>query len=91
MRWSGRIFWLLAFEEVESLWLRVERKKDLSGPSTLNPHPSTNLHLLPAFTLDCSKIGHGKSYPVTAALLLPNVHGISRADPRIKLAKNCKR
>jgi hypothetical protein len=35
-------------------------------------------------------IGLGKSYPVTAAQLLPILTGISRADPLIKLAKNCR-
>ncbi len=47
------------------------------------------LNLVPAFTAACATIGRGNSYPVTAAQLLPNVHGISRADPLIKLAKNC--
>ena len=48
------------------------------------------LNLLPAFTAARATIGLGKSYPVTAAQLLPNLHGISRADPLIKLAKNCR-
>ena len=43
----------------------------------------------PPSPLLAQAIGHGKSYPVTAAQLLPITHGISRADPLIKLAKNC--
>jgi hypothetical protein len=37
MRWTGQIFWLLAFEEVESLWLIVESGRfAFSLVSTLN-------------------------------------------------------
>src|SRR2546430_16347784 len=49
MRWSGRIFWLLAF-----------------GIRFLERAPSSRLH-----PRTLSGIGLGKSYPVTAAQLLP--------------------
>ncbi len=71
--------------------MRVERNGNLFDPGTLNlqlstdPAPSSRLHRPLA-----QAIGHGKSYPVTAAQLLPITHGISRADPLIKLAKNCR-
>jgi len=35
-------------------------------------------------------IGPGKSYPVTAAQLLPNLTGIPRTAPRPQLTKNCR-
>src|SRR5437870_3811271 len=35
-------------------------------------------------------IGPGKSYPVTAAQLLPNLTGIPRTAPRLQLTKNCR-
>src|SRR5207244_12848353 len=89
MRWSGRIFWLLACEEVESLWLGDEskRKRSLSlnsQHSTLNCFtPSSRLHRYPLGT-----IGLGKSYPVTAAQLLPVSTGFLAPIHFFKLAKN---
>ena len=51
MRWTGQIFWLLAFEDVESLSLRDESQSQACLPySTLNTQVSTGLHLPPAFT-----------------------------------------
>jgi hypothetical protein len=58
MRWSGRIFWLLASA------------------------------LLPAFTPAVAGIGLGKSYPVTAAQLLPAYTGFLAPIHFFKLAKN---
>src|ERR1700730_5731874 len=37
-----------------------------------------------------SGIGPGKSYPVTAAQLLPNLTGIPRTAPQPQLTKNCR-
>jgi hypothetical protein len=46
--------------------------------------------LFPAFTLPLrGMIGLGKSYPVTAAQLLPILTGIPRTAPRPQLTKNC--
>jgi hypothetical protein len=71
MRWTGQIFWLLAFEEVESQF-------------------STGLHLPPAFTPENSgDWPNGKSYPVTAAQLLPIRTGFLAPIHFFKLAKNC--
>ena len=71
MRWTGQIFWLLAFEEVET-------------------QLSTGLHLLPAFTPENSGDWPiGKSYPVTAAQLLPIRTGFLAPIHFFKLAKNC--
>jgi hypothetical protein len=57
MRWTGQIFWLLAFEEVESQF-------------------STGLHLLPRLhPRNSGDWPIGKSYPVTAAQLLPILTG----------------
>jgi hypothetical protein len=70
MRWTGQIFWLLAFEEVESQF-------------------STGLHLPPAFTPENSgDWPNGKSYPVTAAQLLPIRTGFLAPIHFFKLAKN---
>jgi len=50
MSWTGRIFWLLAFEEVEGLRLSVEQRETRLRPSTLNPQtlnqpsPFSRLH-----------------------------------------------
>jgi hypothetical protein len=65
MRWTGQIFWLLAFA-------RFEKHASFSPPS-----PSRSR----------GTIGLGKSYPVTAAQLLPNLTGIPRTGPLIKLHK----
>jgi hypothetical protein len=60
-----------------ALWLsRVFEKHASFSP----PSPSKNLR----------RLAHGKSYPVTAAQLLPNLAGIPRTGPLIKLAKNCR-
>ena len=58
--------------------------------STLNTQLSTGLHLLPAFTPEkFSGIGPiGKSYPVTAAQLLPIRTGFLASIHFFKLAKN---
>jgi|GEM_PF-7018093 len=37
------------------------------------------------------RLAHGKSYPVTAAQLLPNLTGIPRTGPLIKLNKELSR
>jgi hypothetical protein len=91
MRWTGQIFWLLAFEEVESLWLRDESQTQACPPcSTLNTQLSTGLHLLPAFTPETfsGDWPDGKSYPVTAAQLLPILTGFLAPIHFFKLAKN---
>ncbi len=48
----------------------------------------TNLPLLPAFTPAEAGIGRGKSYPVTAAQLLPVFTGFLAPIHFFKLAKN---
>jgi hypothetical protein len=65
----------------------VERANILA-PGFRRPTSETHTFFPPSPPL-AQAIGHGKSYPVTAAQLLPIMHGISRADPLIKLAKNC--
>ena len=48
MRWNGQIFWLLASEEVESLWLRVESRLFANRRlSTPNHQLSTRSSFLP--------------------------------------------
>jgi hypothetical protein len=66
MRWTGQIFWLLAYDAC-------------AAP-----------HLVPAFTPGIvSGIGPiGKSYPVTAAQLLPVLTGFLAPIHFSKLAKN---
>jgi hypothetical protein len=66
MRWTGQIFWLLAYDACEAP------------------------HLLPAFTPEIvSAIGSiGKSYPVTAAQLLPILTGFLAPIHFSKLTKN---
>ncbi len=98
MRWSGQIFWLLASEAVEGFWLRVERREELfCSPQPLNcstsqlASPPSRLHPRPSRRLACSpECFRGRevvsSYSSATA---PDSHGISRADPLIKLAKNC--
>jgi len=69
--------------------LRDESEREaFSLLSTLNPQPSTNLSLLPAFTPAEAGIGPGKSYPVTAAQLLPVFTGFLAPIHFFKLAKN---
>jgi hypothetical protein len=71
MRWTGQIFWLLAFEEVESQF------SNWSSPSSrLHPRNSGDWPI-------------GKSYPVTAAQLLPIRTGFLAPIHFFKLAKNC--
>jgi hypothetical protein len=103
MRWTGQIFWLLAFGAVESLSLRVEKIKKRFWPlSTLNPHLSTVLRLLPAFTASLwETIGSWEVVSSYSSATAPGLHGISCADPRseptsetgrdgfFKLTKNC--
>jgi hypothetical protein len=65
MRWTGQIFWLLAYNAC-------------AAP-----------HLLPAFTPETFRgLAHGKSYPVTAAQLLPIRTGFLAPAHFFKLAKN---
>ena len=73
MRWNGQIFWLLGFEDVESLWLRDESQRNISAFSQLS-----RLNSQLAFTFfppsPPKAFGDwpsGKLYPVTAAQLLP--------------------
>ena len=67
MRWTGQIFWLLAFGS------------DIS----------VGHHLLPAFTPETfGDWPNGKSYPVTAAQLLPIRTGFLAPIHFFKLAKN---
>jgi hypothetical protein len=71
MRWTGQIFWLLAFEAVES-W-------DLSTAFAFFPPSPPKL---------CGDWPNGKSYPVTAAQLLPSFTGFLAPIHFSKLAKN---
>jgi hypothetical protein len=65
MRWTGQIFWLLAYDA------------------------SATPHLLPAFTPEIfGDWPNGKSYPVTAAQLLPIHTGFLAPIHFSKLAKN---
>ena len=66
MRWTGQIFWLLAYDAC-------------AAP-----------HLLPAFTFEIlfDDWPNGKSYPVTAAQLLPILTGFLAPIHFSKLAKN---
>ena len=65
MRWTGQIFWLLAYDAYAAS------------------------HLLPAFTPENSgDWPNGKSYPVTAAQLLPIHTGFLAPIHFSKLAKN---
>jgi len=65
MRWTGQIFWLLAYD------------------AYVTPH------LLPAFTPEIfGDWPNGKSYPVTAAQLLPILTGFLAPIHFSKLAKN---
>src|SRR5213595_2846210 len=66
MRWTGQIFWLLAYDAC-------------AAP-----------HLLPAFTFEMlfDDRPYGKSYPVTAAQLLPSLTGFLATIHFFKLAKN---
>ena len=48
-------------------------------------------HLLPAFTADSRRtIGSWEVVSSYSSATAPDSHGISRADPLIKLAKNCR-
>jgi hypothetical protein len=74
MRWTGQIFWLLAFEDVEKFIVeRLRETEKHLASQVLNPStPQLILHLLPAFTARLTeRLAHGKLYPVTAAQLLP--------------------
>jgi hypothetical protein len=65
MRWTGQIFWLLAYDACAAR------------------------NLLPAFTPESFRgLALGKSYPVTAAQLLPNCTGFLAPIHFFKLAKN---
>jgi len=66
MRWTGQIFWLLAYDACAAS------------------------HLVPAFTPDIvfGDWPSGKSYPVTAAQLLPILTGFLAPIHFSKLAKN---
>jgi hypothetical protein len=66
MRWTGQIFWLLAYDACAAS------------------------HLLPAFTFEMlfDDWPNGKSYPVTAAQLLPILTGFLAPIHFSKLAKN---
>ena len=89
MSWTGRIFWLLAFEEVEGLWLSVEQRETRLRPSTLNPQLSTNLHLFPAFTV--GRIVGDTPVPRTIGsweIVSSYSSATAPVSHRIKLAKN---
>jgi len=66
MRWTGQIFWLLAYDACAASYL------------------------LPAFTpeMGFGDWPNGKSYPVTAAQLLPILTGFLAPIHFYKLAKN---
>jgi hypothetical protein len=66
MRWTGQIFWLLAYDACAASYL------------------------LPAFTpeMGFGDWPNGKSYPVTAAQLLPILTGFLAPIHFSKLAKN---
>jgi hypothetical protein len=83
MRWNGQIFWLLAFEEVESLWLRDESQSQAFPPlSTLNTQLSTGLHLLPAFTPESVRgLAQWEVVSSYSSATAPDSHGISCAGP----------
>jgi hypothetical protein len=66
-----------------------EKKRD--GVSQLATLTSQPVFLLPAFTPAETGIGRGKSYPVTAAQLLPVFTGFLAPIHLFKLAKNCLR
>jgi len=71
MRWTGQIFWLLAFEAAESLRLST-------AFAFFPPSPPKVFRDWP----------NGKSYPVTAAQLLPILTGFLAPIHFSKLAKN---
>src|ERR1044071_5514815 len=71
--------WLL--KKVDRLWLRFEGRHFADRRlSTLNHQLATSSSSFPPSpSRFCRMIGPGKSYPVTAAQLLPNLTGIPHA------------
>jgi hypothetical protein len=69
----------------------VLSEKARAGVSQLSTLTSQPVFLLPAFTPAEAGIGRGKSYPVTAAQLLPVFTGFLAPIHCFKLAKNCLR
>jgi hypothetical protein len=93
MRWTGQIFWLLAFEEVERFV--VERLRETEKPfasQLLNPStPQLILHLLPAFTADSRRtIGSWEVVSSYSSATAPDSHGISCADPLFQARKELR-
>jgi hypothetical protein len=91
MRWTGQIFWLLAYEEVERFV--VERLREIEKPFLLNSQPiNGSTGLAPSSRLHrpavAGRLALGKSYPVTAAQLLPVYTGFLAPTHFFKLAKN---
>src|SRR5947209_2067382 len=89
MRWSGRIFWLLAFELVDSFKLIVDRGRPPGffnyQLSTINYRlvsPSSRLH--PRML---SGIGPWEVVSSYSSATAPGLHGISRADPLFQAHK----
>jgi len=90
MRWTGQIFWLLAFGEVDSFELIVERRSPSTSAhqlSTVN-HQLTRTFFPPSPPKRFGNWPSGKSYPVTAAQLLPILTGFLAPIHFSKLAKN---
>src|SRR4030095_2843850 len=89
MRWTGRIFWLLAFEEVEVLGRVLSKERRACVPRLSTLKLSTNLHLFPAFTVGGivgdtpvpTTIGSWEIVSSYSSATAPVSHRISRADP----------
>jgi hypothetical protein len=90
MRWTGQIFWLLAFGRVESFYLIVERLgKAIALLSTLNLRHSTFAPFSPPSPRGITHaIGFWEVVSSYSSATAPDSHGISCADPHINLAKN---
>src|SRR5437660_287344 len=65
----------------------VERANILAPGFRVRQRPDASS--FPPSPPNFSEIGHGKSYPVTAAQLPPNLTGIPRTGSTDQLTKNC--
>jgi hypothetical protein len=84
MRWTGQIFWLLAFGPATAgRTFFPPSPCQFCGGSRVGCISKTKQ----AARLPLQRLAHGKSYPSYSSATAPDLHGISCADPLFQARK----
>jgi hypothetical protein len=89
MRWTGQIFWLLAFEEIDSLSLIADSEQaECLWLSTLNHQLLTSFTFFPPSPPNWFRgLAQWEVVSSYSSATAPDSHGISCADPLFQTRK----